>query len=76
MRIDPRNAALYLELARVRLDQGRPAQAENVALRAMALVPGDRVTADAAWTLVAEARDSRGDRDGAAEARAAIGSSR
>ena len=73
MRIDPRNAALYLELAELRLAQGQARQAENVALRAMSLAPGDRATANAAWDVVARARDRRGDSAGAAEARAAIG---
>lgn len=75
MRIDARNAGLYLELAGIRLSQGQPRQAEGVAMRAMALAPGNRAIATEAWGLIATARERRGDTAGAAAARDSAGKS-
>lgn len=69
IRIAPRNAALWQNLAVVRYRQGRFAQAESLALKSSSL------TADAGlkrqnWRLVAEARRARGNEAGAAAAEA------
>ncbi|MBA1145824.1 tetratricopeptide repeat protein [Ectothiorhodospiraceae bacterium WFHF3C12] len=69
IRIAPRNAALWQNLAVVRYRQERYAQAESLALKSNSL------TADAGlkrqnWLLVAEARRAMGDEAGAREAEA------
>jgi cytochrome c-type biogenesis protein CcmH/NrfG len=65
LRIEPRNPALWQELARVRLDQGQYRQAENLAAKANALSGGDRYLQAENWRLIGEARSRRGDLQGA-----------
>ncbi|MEM7082374.1 MAG: tetratricopeptide repeat protein [Pseudomonadota bacterium] len=73
MRIQPGNPWLSLELGQVRLAQGNATQAELMARRALAQASGDPSLRTAGWTLTAQARELRGDRVGAAEARAMAG---
>jgi predicted Zn-dependent protease len=72
LRIEPRNPRLWLKLARLRLAQGQPEQAEHLAERALSWSGDDAALRAANWRLIAEARTARGDLDGAraAEARA------
>jgi Tfp pilus assembly protein PilF len=65
LRIEPRNARLWHELARVRLKQGQYAQAENVAARSNSWTGDDRALRAENWRLIAESRRARGDTDGA-----------
>lgn len=65
LRIEPRNARLWHELARVRLKQGQYAQAENVAARSSSWAGDDRALRAENWRLIAESRRARGDTDGA-----------
>lgn len=65
LRIEPRNARLWHELARVRLKQGQYAQAENVAARSNSWAGDDRALRAENWRLIAESRRARGDTDGA-----------
>jgi predicted Zn-dependent protease len=65
LRIEPRNPRLWQELARVRLQQREYAQAENVALRSNSYAGGDNALRADNWRLIAEAREARGDTDGA-----------
>ncbi len=65
LRIEPRNPRLWQELARVRLAQGDPEQAEGLARRANTLAGGDRSLQAAGWRLISAARAARGDSDGA-----------
>jgi Tfp pilus assembly protein PilF len=65
LRIEPRNARLWQELARVRLKQGQYAQAENVAARSNSWAGDDRALRAENWRLIAESRRARGDTDGA-----------
>jgi tetratricopeptide (TPR) repeat protein len=68
LRIEPRNARLWNQLARVRLDQGQYAQAANLAAKANALAGADnRLKADN-WDIIARARQQLGDSRGAREA--------
>ena len=67
VQIEPTNARLWLDLAQVRLAQNQPAQAEQLALRAVEHAR-DNQTLSAAWSLVAKARRAQGDEDGAREA--------
>src|SRR3712207_107320 len=69
IRLDPRNASLWQELARVRLKQGEYVQAEHVALRSNALTRGDGTLRTENWNIIAEARSARGDAEGARSAR-------
>lgn len=67
VQIEPTNARLWLDLAQVRLAQDQPAQAEQLALRAVEHAR-DNQTLSAAWSLVAKARRAQGDEAGAREA--------
>jgi len=68
LRIDPRNARLWYQLAVVRLEQGRAAQAEQLALKSNALSAGDRALLARSWALVARARWAQDDAIGAQKA--------
>ncbi|MCB2191927.1 MAG: tetratricopeptide repeat protein [Deltaproteobacteria bacterium] len=65
LRIEPRNPYLWQELARVRLDQKKYRQAENLAAKSNALARGDRSLRAANWRIIARARGGRGDLKGA-----------
>lgn len=47
LRIEPNNAALWVELGEIRLAEGDPAQAEMMARKALTLAPGSAVQARA-----------------------------
>lgn len=65
LRIDPKNAHLWARLAVVRFDQGRPEQAEQLALKSNVLAAGNRSLQARNWQLVARARWARNDSTGA-----------
>ncbi len=65
LRIEPRNPRLWQELARVRLKQGEYTQAESVASRSNSFAGGDNALRADNWRLIAQAREARGDADGA-----------
>ena len=65
LRIEPKNARLWSRLAAVRLEQGQPQQAEQLALKSNSLAAGDRTLQARNWRLVARARWSRNDSRGA-----------
>jgi tetratricopeptide (TPR) repeat protein len=69
LRIEPRNPRLWQELARVRLKQGQHVQAEQVAARSNSWAGKDNGLRAENWRLIAEAREARGDADGARAAR-------
>jgi predicted Zn-dependent protease len=54
MRIEPDNPLLWIELGRVRLQQGNPSQAESMGRKALASSTGDPNATAAAWRLVAD----------------------
>jgi len=56
LRIEPGQPALWLELARVRLDEGNFAQAEQLARKAEALAPADGPLAGSIEAVIDEAR--------------------
>lgn len=68
LRIEPRNPRLWQELARVRLQQGEYAQAENLAQRSNTWGGTDNRLRAENWRLIAESRRARGDADGAGKA--------
>ncbi|TMG74863.1 MAG: tetratricopeptide repeat protein [Betaproteobacteria bacterium] len=65
LRIEPRNPRLWQELARVRLKQGDYAQAESTAARSNSWAGGDAPLRAENWRLTAQAREARGDAEGA-----------
>ena len=65
LRIEPRNPRLWHELARVRLKQGQYGQAESVAARSNSWAGDDRTLRAENWRLIAQAREARGDAEGA-----------
>ena len=69
LRIEPRNPRLWQALARVRLKQGQYAQAESVAARSNSWAGSDNALRAENWRLIAEAREARGDAEGARQAR-------
>jgi tetratricopeptide (TPR) repeat protein len=68
LRIEPKNARLWQELARVKLRQGDYAQAESLAVRSNSWAGSDSRLRAENWLLIAEAREKRGDEKGAREA--------
>jgi len=68
LRIQPRNAALWHELASVRLQQHKPHLAEDLAKKSNALVRHDRALKRKNWELIAQARRLQEDAEGAQEA--------
>jgi len=69
LRIEPRNPRLWQELARIRLQQRQFIQAESVAARSNSWAGSDNALRAENWRLIAEAREARGDSDGARAAR-------
>lgn len=65
LRIEPKNPRLWRELARVRLQEGEYAQAENLAARSNSWAGADNDLRAENWRLIAEARAARGDDAGA-----------
>lgn len=70
IRIQPRNAQLWQQLASVRLQQGQPSMAEDLAKKSNVLAKGNRAMTQKNWSLIAEARRLKGDAEGAADAEA------
>jgi len=73
IRIQPRNSALWQQLASVRLQQLQPGLAEDLAKKSNVLAQGNRALIQKNWAIIAEARRQRGDAQGAAEADARAG---
>lgn len=65
LRIEPRNPALWSELARLRLGQGQYRQAQNLAAKSNALAGGDRYLRAENWRIIGQAREKLGDARGA-----------
>lgn len=68
LRIEPRNAALWHELARLRLAQGQYEQAEALAKKSNTWAGEDKRLRAANWRVIGEARTRRGDPRGALDA--------
>lgn len=65
LRIEPRNALLWHELARVRLADGLYPQAEQLAAKSNSFAAANKRLKAANFRLIAQARAARGDSDGA-----------
>lgn len=68
LRIDPRNAQIWSQLASVRLHQERYQSAESMARKSNALAGSNHQLKARNWRLIANARQRNGDRAGAQEA--------
>lgn len=68
LRIEPRNAVLWHELARVRLDEGQSAQAEQLANKSITLAGQNNNLRAENWRLIGHARAQNGDHTGAQNA--------
>lgn len=69
LRIEPKDAQLWKRLASIRLEQKRPHQAESTAKKSIRLAQGDWGLLADNWLIIAEARDLRGDAEGADRAK-------
>lgn len=65
LRIEPRNASLWHQLARVRLNQGQSGQAIQLANKSTTLAVDNNALRAANWRLIGQARAERGDHAGA-----------
>jgi hypothetical protein len=70
LRIEPTNPYLWQHLAAVRLDQGRPQQAEQFAAKSNSMAGNSAPLRLRNWRLIAEARRRAGNVAGAREAEA------
>jgi predicted Zn-dependent protease len=70
IRLSPRDAALWLQLARLQLGANRPGRAEQTAQKALSLAGRQRELERDSWLVIADAREAQGDQDGAAKIRA------
>ncbi|MCQ4348138.1 tetratricopeptide repeat protein [Pseudomonas stutzeri] len=68
-RIAPREPQVLYRLAEVRLAQGNPAQAEQLARQGLTYAGGRPALQASLWEVVARAREQQGDAAGAAQAR-------
>ena len=68
IRIDPRNPVIWFHLATVRLSQGEPSQAEQLATKSNSLAPGNYAQQSRNWLLIAQARRQLNNGAGAATA--------
>ncbi|MDG4555404.1 MAG: tetratricopeptide repeat protein [Candidatus Competibacter sp.] len=70
LRIEPRNAGIWYDLAQIRLHQGEYQQAESLASKSNNLASGNRALQARNWKLIAVARKATGNTAGAEEAEA------
>lgn len=60
LRIEPNNPLLWIEMGRLRMDQGNFTQADNMGRKALSMSVGDDRTQAAAWQLIGESLRARG----------------
>ena len=70
LRIEPRNAGIWHDLAQIRLHQGQYQQAESLASKSNNLAGGNRGLQSSNWKVIASARKAAGNSLGAEEAEA------
>jgi predicted Zn-dependent protease len=59
LRIEPDDPLVWIELGRVQLAAGNPAQADSMGHKAVALASGDPTAQSTAWRLIADALRAR-----------------
>lgn len=70
LRIEPRNAGIWHDLAQIRLHQGQYQQAESLASKSNNLASGNQALQSRNWKLIAAARKASGNAPGAQDAEA------
>lgn len=70
LRIEPRNAGIWHDLAQIRLHQGQYQQAESLASKSNNLAGSNRALQSRNWKLIGSARKAGGNAAGAEEAEA------
>jgi predicted Zn-dependent protease len=70
LRLDPRNAELWYRLAKLRLDQRRPEQAQSLAYKSISLAGRNNRLLQMDWQLIAQAKALLGDTAGSQQAAA------
>ena len=70
LRVEPRNAGIWHDLAQIRLHQGQYQQAESLAGKSNNLASGNRTLQSRNWKVIASARKASGNAAGAEEAEA------
>ena len=70
LRVEPRNAGIWHDLAQIRLHQGQYQQAESLAGKSNNLASGNRALQSRNWKVIASARKASGNPAGAEEAEA------
>jgi len=70
LRVEPRNASIWHDLAQIRLHQGQYQQAESLAGKSNNLASGNRALQSRNWKVIASARKASGNPAGAEEAEA------
>mgnify|MGYP000959086420 CR=1 FL=1 len=70
LRVEPRNAGIWHDLAQIRLHQGQYQQAESLASKSNNLAGGNRALQSRNWKLIGSARKAAGNAAGADEAEA------
>jgi len=68
LRIEPNNPLIWIEMAKLRQEEGNPAQAENLAKKALSMATGDPRAQASAWRVMADAYRARGRNPEAREA--------
>jgi predicted Zn-dependent protease len=68
LRIEPRNATLWHELARVTLNQGQPGPAAQLATKSNTFAGQNVALRASNWRLIGQARTQTGDQEGAESA--------
>lgn len=70
LRLDPRNAELWYRLAKLRLDQRRPEQAQSLAYKSISLAGRNNRLLQIDWQLIAQTKALLGDTAGSQQAAA------
>ncbi len=68
VRLEPRNASIWYDLAQIRLHQGRYAQSEQMAKKSIDFASGNTSLVKKNWELISAARKAQGNTSGAQEA--------
>jgi Tfp pilus assembly protein PilF len=68
LRIEPNNPLLWIELGRLRMDQGNFPQAESMGRKALSMSVGDDRSQSLAWALISDSLRARGKNPQAQEA--------
>ena len=76
LRVEPRNAGIWHDLAQIRLHQGQYQQAESLASKSNNLAGSNRALQTRNWKVIASARKAVGNSAGAEEAEARAAQSR